>query len=144
MRFIREGRYSQTTFADPGTQQIPIISTIFYMDGDVQHIVNEYEGAVLVELHQSRVLQHMQKVALNIKSIKLLYSQIEVLTTLTVGLITFVLALDYNSLKDSILVSGGAAMLATVFRKSMVRPGLWLLRAALKIYLRNFARQLTS
>jgi hypothetical protein len=144
MRFIREGRYNQTTFVDPETKRIPIISTIFYMDGDVQHLVNEHEGAVLAELHQDLVLQHMQQVQLNANSLKLLYSQIEALTALTVGLITFVVALDFNSLKDSLLLAGGTASLATIFRKSIVRPSLWLLRMILKIYLRSFARQLTG
>lgn len=144
MKFIREGRYNQTTFVDPETKQIPIISTIFYMDGDVQHLVNEHEGAILVELHQDLVLQHMQKVHLNVNSMKLLYSQIEALTALTIGLITLVLSLDFNSLKDSLLVSGGTASLAIIFRKSIVRPILWLLRMILKIYLRSFTRQFTG
>jgi hypothetical protein len=144
MKLVREGRYDQTTFADPETSETPVISTIFYLDGDVQNRINEEEGVILADKHSDLVNNHLKKVMVNVSSMDVFLVQIQAISTLIIAAVTFIWAFDFNNLKDSLLLTTGAASVSLILRKNIARTILWILRLLLKTYLRAFTKEWTG
>lgn len=71
---IKKGRYRLITFDD---QEVPIISTTFYIDGDALNEINQIDNKVLAENHPDKLDEHLKKVELHASSINVLIKQIQ-------------------------------------------------------------------
>lgn len=136
---MKYGRYNLVTYDDKNT---PIISTIFYIDGDVLNNLFEVDGKLLAENHEKLVRAHIEKVKAKVSAMDLLYTQIAALITLCFSAFTFFQAYSEFGLVVGTISSAAVGSLVLLFRKSLAKIIFFLLRILLKIYLKAFYSQL--
>ena len=136
---MKYGRYNLVTHDDKNT---PIISTIFYIDGDVLNNLFEVDGKLLAENHEELVADHIEKVKAKVSAMDLLYTQISALITLSVSAFTFLQTYNEFGFVVGAISTAAVGSLVLLFRKSLAKIVFFVLRILLKIYLKAFYSQL--
>lgn len=144
LNFLLDGRYPVYTYDKDEAPKTLLVSTIFYVDGDVQHELNEMDGDLLAVNHPDRISIHFEKVKTKIQSIKIVFRQIEILITSIIGLITFLITSDWSTLQESILYTFGISSIAVFARKQLANGLLWLVQKIASLYMKQFLRRLVK
>ena len=142
LHYLRHGRYSLVTFDE---RKQPIISTNFYIDGDVLH--RYYESGmddVPDEEHRKLIETHMVKVENNLGSIEIFATQLQAFITLFFGVWTSIIAFTKYGLETSVLSTLSISALIYIFKRNLARFVFWIIKTILRFYLNTLKREIFS
>jgi hypothetical protein len=124
------------------TSKTPLISTVFYLDGDVLHQLNELpDGTIPAEEHAGLTAQHMKMVHENVQYLKVFYTQIQAILLIVIALVCFFYSANIYTFSESLAIALGTSGLALLRRGWIAQPVLWVLKMPLRIYFRRYTRQ---
>lgn len=110
---IKKGRYRLITFDD---QEVPIISTTFYIDGDALNEINMVDDQILAESHPDKLDEHLKKVEMHASSINILIKQIQAMAFALFALMPW-FYYSYDQVLVKLGVSGILGLLVYLVRK---------------------------
>jgi hypothetical protein len=140
LNYIRHGRHSLVTFDEKNQ---PIVSTNFYIDGDVLHWYYE-SGMDDVPDEEKRKLidAHMAKVEMNLGSIELFATQLQAFITMIMGAYTSIITFLNYGLETSILSTLSISALIYIFKRNLARFVFWIIKMILRFYLNTLKREI--
>ena len=122
---FRDGVYRQDTYDEKDN---PIITTRFYLDGDVQNELYELDEGLLVEMHEEKVNEHMQKLEKNVLSMDAFYAQIQVMVVLLTSMATFLLTMKTNNygLLENVGITAAIGTVVFLLKKYWFKALVWI------------------
>lgn len=140
--YLRYGRYSLVTFDE---QNQPVITTNFYIDGDVLHWFHESGmDDQQVEKQKKLIETHMGKVELNLDSIELFATQLQAFITLLVGAFTSIITFTKYGIETGVLSTLSISALIYIFKRNLARFVFWIIKMILRFYLNTLKREIFS
>lgn len=140
LNYIRHGRYSLITV---DKLKKPVVSTNFYIDGDVLHWFHESGmDDVSDEEHKKLIETHMVKVENNLDSIELFATQLQAVITLYVGAWTSISTFTKYGLETSILSTLSISAFIYIFKRNLARFVFWVIKMILRFYLNTLKKEI--
>ena len=122
---LKHGIYRLETFDD---NQHRIMTTTFYLDGDVFTELYEEGDQLLAESNKDKVEQHMKTLEERVGSMDVLYTQIQGLITLIITTCTLV----YSTIKYGPAIGAGITFgigaIVVLLRKYLLKGVIWVVK----------------
>lgn len=136
---LRQGSYSLVTYDE---QKLPVISTNFYIDGDVLHKLFESErGGLRVETQLHLAETHMATVENNLKAMDIFATQIQAIITLILGAVTCIRTYVEYGWEVSFISTASLGTIIFLFKKSLARIVFWAIKQILRHYLTRVKKE---
>ncbi|MEJ2594964.1 MAG: hypothetical protein P8100_07525 [bacterium] len=120
---FRGGVYQQDTFDDENNL---IITTRFYLDGDVQNELYTLNDRLLAEYHEDKVNKHMEKLKKKILSMDAFYAQIQAIVLFATSLLSFMYTYREFGLINGAGVTAGIGTIVFFTKKYWFKALAWL------------------
>ncbi len=120
---FKTGIYRQDTYDEENNL---IITTRFYLDGDVHNELYELNNNLLAESNEEKVEQHMEKLSKKVLSMDAFYAQIQSIVLLFTSLLTFYHTYQEYGLINGAGVTAGIGTLVYLTKKYWFRVLTWL------------------
>ena len=124
-----KGQYRLTT---TNHREEPLITSVFYMDGDTLDILYLKNGELLIEDYQHELHEHQKKVDKDISSLKIFKQQL----TFILGSLSVLLSLNISSDNplERIGITGAFFAVALAFRKYFFQGVVLLVKVLVKYF----------
>jgi hypothetical protein len=140
INYIRHGRHILVTLNEKNQ---PVVSTNFYIDGDVLHWFYETGMDNVSADKQKKLIEtHMAKVEMNLDSIELFSTQLQAFITLIMGAYTSIITFLNYGLETSILSTLSISAIIYIFKKNLARFVFWIIKMILRFYLNTLKREI--
>jgi hypothetical protein len=124
-------------------QKKPVVSTNFYIDGDVLHWYFETGSDGLHNEEQLKLIEsHMAKVENNLGSIEIFSTQLQAFITVILGVYTSISTFVNYGLETSILTTLSIGALIYLLKRNLARLVFWIIKMILRFYLKTLKREI--
>jgi hypothetical protein len=133
---VRHGVYSLDTYDD---QDNRIITTTFYLDGDVQNMLYmSDDDRLLAEYNEEKVVGHMAEVEKRVLSLDAFYAQIQAVVVFITGLITYLIAWKEQGPLAGAGITVGISAAVIFLKKYWFKVFSWLIQKIVVPMIQNY------